>query len=142
MSTYLISGALVPKAKSVTNKMYLSFCFFSNEKPSKTCRNGKDDADVEDLTLDDDVSDDHEMQLRKKLGIPEADPDALPSTLINKYLSLAIIASLLYKLFFRALFKSLSMVDDKSSIDPKDRHCQANLPGSENQNEVFGGGQG
>ena len=28
VSTYLISGALVPKAKSVTNKMYLSFCFF------------------------------------------------------------------------------------------------------------------
>ena len=55
-----------------------------------------DDGDAEDLTLEDDeVAESHEMQLRKKLGIPELDPDALPSTMINKFLSLAItIASL------------------------------------------------
>ena len=52
-----------------------------------------DEGQVQDLTGDDDDEDgaeDHEMQLRKKLGIPEPDPDALPSTVINKYLSLIL----------------------------------------------------
>ena len=44
-----------------------------------------------DLTKSDDEEPDTSSgaQLRKKLGIPEPDPDALPSSLINKYLKLA-----------------------------------------------------
>ena len=46
----------------------------------------------EDLTRsDDDCQEDHESALRKKLGIPEPDPDALPSSMIQKYLNLVYI---------------------------------------------------
>ena len=47
-------------------------------------------SDGEDLTKsDDDAMEDEATVLRRKLGIPEPDPDALPSTLIGKYLMLA-----------------------------------------------------
>ena len=85
--TYLSSGALAPKEKPITNLLYLLFIM----------RNLIEDLlsgeAVQDLTGDDDDeggAEDHEMQLRKKLGIPEPDPDALLSTVINKYLSLDI----------------------------------------------------
>lgn len=42
---------------------------------------------MEDLTKDEGVED-QAGQLRKKLGIPELDPDALPSANLNKYLHL------------------------------------------------------
>ena len=43
----------------------------------------------EDLTKsDDDDGLNEQVQLRKKLGIPEFDPDALPSSMISKYLKL------------------------------------------------------
>lgn len=46
----------------------------------------------EDLTKsDDETMEDEAAVLRKKLGIPEPDPDALPSTLIGKYLMLATV---------------------------------------------------
>lgn len=45
--------------------------------------------DVEDLTKSDsEGGDDDAAALRKKLGIPEVDPDALPSSMVTKYLIL------------------------------------------------------
>ena len=43
--------------------------------------------DTVDLTgIDAAVADDTAAKLRKKLGVPELDPDALPSSTIQKYL--------------------------------------------------------
>ena len=41
-----------------------------------------------DLTKSDEEKEDNRTANRKKLGIPEMDPDALPSSCINKYLTL------------------------------------------------------
>lgn len=50
-----------------------------------------DHGDVDLTVSDDDTAEDEAAALRKKLGIPEPDPDALPSTLIGKYLKLATV---------------------------------------------------
>lgn len=43
---------------------------------------------MEDLTKSDEEGEDAQAKLRKKLGVPELDPDALPSAGISKYLKL------------------------------------------------------
>ena len=62
-------------------------------------------SDGEDLTKsDDDAMEDEAPVLRRKLGIPEPDPDALPSTLIGKYLMLAMFPPGLYFVIFPMFF--------------------------------------
>ena len=58
--------------------------------PEKTWAWRPGDDDAEDLTRSDEENDDAAIQLRKSLGIPEMDPDALPSSMLNKYLKLVI----------------------------------------------------
>ncbi len=41
-----------------------------------------------DLTKSDDEKEDEASKLRRKLGFPEMDPDALPSTNVTKYVKL------------------------------------------------------
>ena len=73
-----------------------SFLKFSNPRtsnlvlpsPLPSWSPGNDD--VELTKSDDDTNDDAGIKLRKQLGIPEADPDALPSASLNKYLKLDI----------------------------------------------------
>lgn len=54
-----------------------------------------DDDEVEDLTKSDKEELDEEeklserAKLRKRLGFPEIDPDALPSSMVTKYMNLA-----------------------------------------------------
>lgn len=47
--------------------------------------------DSVDLTKDKSVADEMAAKLRKKLGVPELDPDALPSSTIQKYLMPALL---------------------------------------------------
>lgn len=47
-------------------------------------------ADTVDLTVEKVNADESAAKLRKKLGVPELDPDALPSSTIQKYLMPAL----------------------------------------------------